>query len=86
LRLKDFHSAQVTSTLPIQNVTGLELIMISINASLIIILVGAIVLMAGILLFKPRKTFRSTCSECVAWGFGFVLSMSVQVAVIAAMY
>ena len=60
--------------------------MISINTSLIIIFIGAFILMAGILLFKePGKTFRSTCVECVAWGTGFFLSMSVQVALIASM-
>ena len=42
--------------------------------------------MAGILFFKePSKTIRGTCVECVAWGLGFLLSMTVQVALIAAM-
>ncbi len=60
--------------------------MISINISLIIIFIGAFILMAGILLFKePRKTLRSTCVECVTWGVGFILAMSVQVALLAAM-
>ncbi len=59
--------------------------MISINTSLIIVLIGAFLLMAGILFFKePRKNLRSTCVECVVWGVGFFLAMSVQVALLAA--
>jgi hypothetical protein len=60
--------------------------MISIDTSLIIIFIGAFILMAGILFFKePRKDIRSTCVECVVWGVGFLLAMSVQVALLAAM-
>lgn len=60
--------------------------MISINTSLIIILIGAFILMAGILLFKePRKSLGSTCTECVAWGVGFLVSMSLQVILLATM-
>ena len=71
-------------TYSLQNVFKWELIMISINASLMIILVGTVILMIGVMLFRePRRSFRSTCTECVAWGLGFFLSMSVQVALIA---
>lgn len=60
--------------------------MISINTSLIIVLIGAFLLMAGILFFKePGKNIRSTCVECVAWGAGFLFAMSVQVALLATM-
>ena len=59
--------------------------MVSINTSLIIILIGAFLLMAGILFFKePSKTVRSTCVECVAWGAGFFFAMIIQVALLAA--
>lgn len=73
-------------TYSLQNVIKQELIMISINTSLMIILVGTVILMIGVMLFRePSKSIRSTCNECVVWGVGFFLSMSVQVALIASM-
>jgi hypothetical protein len=58
--------------------------MISINTSLMLIFIGTVILMTGILLFRePRKSFRNTCTECVVWGLGFFLAMSVQVALLA---
>lgn len=60
--------------------------MISIETSLIIILIGAFVLMVGILLLKePSRNFRSTLAECATWGAGFLITWSVQVALIATM-
>ena len=77
---------EFSGTFSVQNVFGMELIMISLDISLIIIFIGAFILMAGILFFKePRKNMRSTLGECVAWGLGFFISMSVQVAIIATM-
>ena len=59
-------------------------IMISINTSLMLIFIGTAILMTGIWLFRePRKSLRHTCTECVVWGLGFFLSMSVQVALLA---
>jgi hypothetical protein len=57
----------------------------SIIGLLLIILFGAVVLMAGILVCRESgKSIKSTLSECLAWGVGFFLLMSVQVAAIAA--
>jgi predicted cobalt transporter CbtA len=69
----------------IHNADGLELLM-TIQTSLIIILIGAFFMMAGVLFFKePSNNYRSSFTECVAWGVGFFLSMSVQVVLIATM-
>ena len=60
--------------------------MMSIDTLLIFILIGAFVLMAGILFFKePRKNQHNTLVECAFWGLGFFLSMSVQVMFLASM-
>jgi hypothetical protein len=61
--------------------------MISVQTSLIIILIGTFVLMSGILLSKePNQNFQNTFTESAAWGLGFALLLTLQVAVIAAMF
>ncbi len=46
--------------------------------------IGTIVLMLGILACKESgQSFKSACKECLGWGAGFFLSMSVQIAVFA---
>jgi len=57
----------------------------SIFGLLLIILIGAAVLMVGVLVFRETGTsIKDTLNECLAWGTDFFLTMSVQVVAIAA--
>lgn len=54
---------------------------------LLCIVAGAVILMAGMLLFRdPGKSFHSAFKESLVWGAGFFVMLSAQVVAIAAMY
>ena len=49
-------------------------------SKLALVAIGSVVLMAGILLFREAgKSFQSALKECMAWGVGFFVTMSVQI-------
>lgn len=49
-----------------------------------ILLIGAIVLMAGILLNRePKQSLQSALNEGVIWGASFFLSFSVEILLLA---
>ena len=54
---------------------------------LMYIVVGAVILMAGMLLSRePGKSLQSAFAESLAWGTGFVVMLGAQVVAIAAMH
>ena len=51
---------------------------------LLTVATGAVVLMGGIIICRESdKSIPSTLRECLAWGSGFFVAMSVQVILIA---
>jgi hypothetical protein len=51
---------------------------------LLTVATGAVVLMAGIVVFRESsKSLPSALRECFAWGAGFFVAMSVQVVLLA---
>jgi glycerol uptake facilitator-like aquaporin len=53
---------------------------------LITILIGAFIMMIGILFFKePDNRYQNTLTENMAWAIGFALLISIQMTLIAAM-
>lgn len=54
---------------------------------LMYIVVGAVVLMSGMLISRdPGRSLQSVVPESLAWGAGFVVALSAQVVAIATMH
>jgi hypothetical protein len=52
----------------------------SITALMLCVFMGAVVLMVGFLIFRDsERSFTDALRECLFWGTGFFVAMSVQV-------